>query len=244
MNQPRRETGRRTLSRRSLLLLAGGTVLSVSTGFTWNQLSGHGPDVAKAAPQATPTPATLAPASGARRAIASPVQPAAPAPEAGAQSQVVPVLTEEQRSRPFAARSLPPERVVAPTIDLDSRVIPLGTRLDKTGSLMWETAPFAVGHHLGTANPGDVGNVVLSGHISSMHEGAVFHRLPDLKVGDGVIVFTAQQPYLYRVVDRDVVEPSHVEVLDNTPVPTVTLITCVPDGVYTHRLVVRAEAIR
>jgi sortase A len=119
----------------------------------------------------------------------------------------------------------------------------LGPKLDRRGELAWETAPFAVGQHTGLAGPGQNGNMVLSGHISSPSEGAVFHRLPDLKVSEGVIVATEERQYLYRVVDVKTVKPDEVSVLDQTPDPTVTLITCVPDGIYSHRLVVTARLV-
>jgi LPXTG-site transpeptidase (sortase) family protein len=142
-----------------------------------------------------------------------------------------------------SVQALPAKRLVIPTIGLDSKVIQLGTHLDKHGQLAWETAPFAIGHHRGTAGPGQNGNMVLSGHISSPGEGAVFHHLPDLKVGEGVIVATDERQYLYRVVDRKVVTPDEVSVMEATPDPTATLITCVPDGIYSHRLVVTARLV-
>jgi LPXTG-site transpeptidase (sortase) family protein len=142
-----------------------------------------------------------------------------------------------------SVQALPAKRLIIPTIGLDSKVIQLGTRLDKRGQLAWETAPFAIGHHRGTAGPGQNGNMVLSGHISSPGEGAVFHHLPDLKVGEGVIVATDERQYLYRVVDRKVVTPDEVSVMEPTPDPTATLITCVPDGIYSHRLVVTARLV-
>jgi sortase A len=120
-------------------------------------------------------------------------------------------------------------------------VIPLNTKVDK-GSTVWETAAFAVGHHRGSANPGELGNLVLSGHISSLHEGAVFKRLPEIKVGDGVIVATALQHFVYVAREVHVVKPSAIEVLNPTANAVATLITCVPDGVYSHRLVIRCDA--
>jgi LPXTG-site transpeptidase (sortase) family protein len=152
---------------------------------------------------------------------------------------VLPVLS----GKPPIAAALPARRVVIPTLGLDSKVIQLGTRLDRHGQLAWETAPFAVGQHKGLAGPGQNGNMVLSGHISSPNEGAVFHHLPDLKVGEGIIVGTEERQYLYRVVDTRTVTPDEVSVLDQTPDPTVTLITCVPDGIYSHRLVVTARLV-
>jgi LPXTG-site transpeptidase (sortase) family protein len=71
----------------------------------------------------------------------------------------------------------------------------------------------------------------------------VFHHLPDLKVGEGVIVATDERQYLYRVEDIKTVTPDQVSVLDQTPDPTATLITCVPDGIYSHRLVVTARLV-
>ena len=64
-----------------------------------------------------------------------------------------------------------------------------------------------------------------------------------VKVGDGIIVATADQQFIYRVAETQTVVPQAVEVLDSTDSYTLTLITCVPDGVYSHRLVVRAERL-
>ncbi len=146
-------------------------------------------------------------------------------------------------ARPPISNALPARRVVIPSIGLDSKIIQLSTKLDRRGQIAWETAPFAVGQHKGLAGPGQNGNMVLSGHISSPNEGAVFHSLPDLKVGEGVIVATEERQYLYRVVDVKTVTPDQVEVLNQTPDPTATLITCVPDGIYSHRLVVSLRLV-
>jgi sortase A len=139
--------------------------------------------------------------------------------------------------------ALPARRDVIPTLGLDSKVIQLGTTLDRRGNIAWETAPFAIGQHKGLAGPGQNGNMVLSGHISSPNEGAVFHKLPELKVGEGVIVSTEERQYLYRVVEVQTVTPDQVQVLDPSPDPTLTLITCVPDKIYSHRLVVTARIV-
>jgi LPXTG-site transpeptidase (sortase) family protein len=165
--------------------------------------------------------------------------PTAAAGTTEAEMHVLPV----PQGKPPVATALPARRVVIPTIGLDSKVIQLGTKLDRRGQIAWETAPFAVGQHKGLAGPGQNGNMVLSGHISSPNEGAVFHRLPELKIGEGIIVGTEERQYLYRVVDVKTVTPDEVSVLDQTPDPTATLITCVPDGIYSHRLVVTARLV-
>jgi LPXTG-site transpeptidase (sortase) family protein len=146
-------------------------------------------------------------------------------------------------TRPPAVQPLPAKRLVIPTIGLDTKIIQLGTKLDRRGQIAWETAPFAVGQHKGLAGPGQNGNMVLSGHISSPNEGAIFHHLPDLQVGEGVIVATDERQYLYRVTDIKTVTPDEISVLDQTPDATATLITCVPDGIYSHRLVVTAHLV-
>jgi LPXTG-site transpeptidase (sortase) family protein len=203
-------------------------------------------------PPADPSSPPVAPEPTA--VLASPTVAPTPAPEPIVPSDALPIpaglvgTEAEAHVLPVpqklpSVQALPAKRLVIPTIGLDSKVIQLGTHLDKHGQLAWETAPFAIGHHRGTAGPGQNGNMVLSGHISSPGEGAVFHHLPDLKVGEGVIVATDERQYLYRVVDRKVVTPDEVSVMEATPDPTATLITCVPDGIYSHRLVVTARLV-
>lgn len=132
---------------------------------------------------------------------------------------------------------------MVPRIGIDSKIVRIETRLDSSGNSVWETAAFAVGHHRGSVNPGERGNIVLSGHISSIHEGAVFKRLPEVAVGDAVVLVTAEQNYLYQVTRLQTVTPDHIEALKQTPDETLTLLTCVPDGVYTHRLIVSATRV-
>ena len=167
--------------------------------------------------------------------------PIAAGPAVAAQSQVIPPL--QLRTRPYTNRLQAPERLQIPTIDLDTKVVPIGTKTDDKGHILWETAAFAVGHHKGTGLPGESGNVVLSGHISSPREGAVFNKLPKVEKGDGIVVSTADRQFLYVVVETKTVTPDAVDVLDPTDQAMVTMITCVPDGIYSHRLIVRAEAV-
>lgn len=88
----------------------------------------------------------------------------------------------QQLSAPLVHIYPPAVRVRIPSIDVDAPVVELGTTRNEKGELVWETTKHAVGHHVGTANPGEVGSVVMSGHISSpvRREGNVFSRLPDL----------------------------------------------------------------
>jgi sortase A len=96
-----------------------------------------------------------------------------------------------------------------------------------------------VAQHPGTPNPGDKGNLVLSGHNDIF--GEVFRDLDRLKPGDTVIIYTDQRAYTYIVVDAQVVEPTQVDVMDPTTQPTVTLISCYPYLVDNKRIVVTAR---
>src|SRR5258708_5545049 len=235
-----------TLNRRRFLLLSAVALIGAACSSTEAAgLRGNGTtfvpreETQPAAPEPTPglRPTRVrVPPAVAEPIVAPEALPTLSAGSTDAEMHVVPVIS----GKPPIAAALPARRLVIPTLGLDSKVIQLGTKLDRRGQLAWETAPFAVGQHKGLAGPGQNGNMVLSGHISSPNEGAVFHHLPDLKVGEGVIVGTEERQYLYRVVDTRTVTPDEVSVLDQTPDPTVTLITCVPDGIYSHRLVLTA----
>jgi len=103
----------------------------------------------------------------------------------------------------------------------------------------WEQLKKGVGQHIGSANPGQNGNVVLSAHNDVY--GELFRYLDQLEPGDEVIVYTQQRQHVY-VVDRTVmVEPTAVEVMASTGSPTVTLISCYPYLVDSQRIVVFAR---
>ena len=121
-------------------------------------------------------------------------------------------------------------RIVIPAIDVDAPVVEGDD---------WEQLKKGVGHHINSANPGERGNCVLSGHNDVF--GEVFRRLEDLELEDEVIVYTGVQPYRYVVKAKRIVEPTEVSVMYPTTKPVLTLITCHPYMVDTHRLVVVAE---
>ncbi len=103
----------------------------------------------------------------------------------------------------------------------------------------WEQLKKGVGQYVGSANPGENGNVVLSAHNDVY--GELFRYLDRLAPGDQVILYTQQRQYVY-IVDRTVlVEPTAVEVMASTGSPTVTLISCYPYLVDDKRIVVFAR---
>jgi sortase A len=105
----------------------------------------------------------------------------------------------------------------------------------------WEELKGAVGHHVRSANPGERGNMVLSGHDDVF--GEVFKDLDQLENGDLVQVFAGGHAFRYEVRAKRVVPPSELSVLDPTREPVVTLITCTPYRVDSMRLVVIAQLV-
>ncbi|GAB4492347.1 MAG: hypothetical protein Fur0016_04310 [Anaerolineales bacterium] len=102
----------------------------------------------------------------------------------------------------------------------------------------WEQLKKGVGQHIGTPNPGENGNLVLSAHNDIF--GEIFRELDKLQPGDIVILYTAQRQYNYVVTGTQIVEPTRVEVMAPTPNATVTLISCYPYLVDNQRIVVSA----
>jgi sortase A len=105
----------------------------------------------------------------------------------------------------------------------------------------WEQLKKGVGQHIGTANPGEAGNMVLSAHNDIF--GELFRDLDQLKPGDEIIVSSNTQEYLYKVSGMRIVEPTQVEVMNPTEKPTVTLISCYPYLIDNQRIVVFAELV-
>lgn len=102
-----------------------------------------------------------------------------------------------------------------------------------------ETLKQAAGHTVGTANPGERGNCVISAHNDIF--GKIFRDLPDVSLGDEVVVHTASRAYRYEVSQKRIIQPTEVSVMEPTSSPVLTLISCYPYGIDTHRIVVVGE---
>lgn len=127
-----------------------------------------------------------------------------------------------------------PQRMVAPSIGLDSPVTEVFV-IDGA----WQVADYAVGYHHGTALPGEKGNTVMAGHAG--FRGGVFRDLGSLAPGNDIWIFAGGWRYHYRVRDSKSVWPNEIDVMDPTPTPVLTLITCTAWD--TQRLVVVADLV-
>jgi sortase A len=101
-----------------------------------------------------------------------------------------------------------------------------------------ETLKYAVGRFQGTGMPGEKGNFAVGGHRSYTYN-QYFNRLDELEDGDEIIVQTPKGEFTYIVNKKFVVDPSEVHVLDTTEDATITLVTCTPIRVATHRLIIK-----
>jgi LPXTG-site transpeptidase (sortase) family protein len=103
------------------------------------------------------------------------------------------------------------------------------------------------GHLEGLPLPGQGSNVVIGAHSElSLRKPGPFYHLPELKLGDDIIVTYGGQQYRYRVFSKWEVTPEKIRVLDSTSYEVLTLMTCsgYKNGQYATRLVVRAILVR
>ncbi len=113
------------------------------------------------------------------------------------------------------------------------------------------------GHYVGSALPGEEGNVALAGH--RVGKGSPFLALDAMRAGDPIVVETATSWFVYRVLGDDdpsgipgmqIVSPTAVQVVSPTPNAPVTaapsgsyltLTTCHPRYSARQRLIVHAR---
>lgn len=101
------------------------------------------------------------------------------------------------------------------------------------------------GHLEGTSLPvGGKGTLsVITGH-RGLAEATMFTNLDQVQPGDKIIITTFGRVLTYKVFDTRVVEPSDTASLHpKEGRDLVTLITCTPLGINTHRILVTAERV-
>lgn len=106
-----------------------------------------------------------------------------------------------------------------------------------------------VGHYPGTALPGEIGNVFITGHSSnySWVKGSynyVFASLNDLEKGNKVIIYFNNTKFIYEVYNKEIISPKdNKDALKQSNDSILTLMTCTPTGTDLYRLVVRCRQI-
>lgn len=106
-----------------------------------------------------------------------------------------------------------------------------------------ETLENSVGHVIGSSLPigGENTHSVLSGH-SGMSDQKMFSDLNKLQEGDIFYIHVLNETLAYKVSRIDTVLPEDTSLLGiEDGKDMVTLVTCTPFGINTHRLLVRGE---
>ncbi len=138
--------------------------------------------------------------------------------------------------------------VIIPKINVEIPANFTGTSTDEAA--IENDLESGVVHYPTTAVPGQTGNAAFFGHSSNniFNKGKykfAFVLLHTLVPGDTFYLTYNSKVYVYKVITRNIVDPSNVGVLDPVPgqTATATLITCDPPGTSLHRLVVVGQQI-
>ncbi len=151
---------------------------------------------------------------------------ASPAPDYA----VAPVASADQ-----AWNGVRPTHLSIPRIGVNTDVVETGFTSDA-----WDVPRYTAAHYWPiSAFPGNPGNMVIAGHVG--YRDIIFNKLPNVQDGDQIFVTVGGQQRRYIVRDVLTLLPTDTWVMAPTPNETLTLITCVPIGIYSHRLIVRAE---
>ena len=259
------------------IMLLGATVNAASAGGGLGAFRSVAPpvSVALAAPAAltsapTPTPlATTAPslANAATPAATAPRTPAPAATPAGTPPAALPPIIQPSATAaaPVSAaptpaptptprpKQPPATHISIPAVGIDTKVVEVGydlVTIEGQQVIQWQVADYAAGHNNLSANPGEGGNIVISGHDD--WRGEVFRTLDKVKLGDQITLTTPKGPYRYAVTEIEYRKEVGVPLSERlatgmflAPMPEerVTLVTCWPYGVDDHRLIVIAKPV-
>lgn len=106
-----------------------------------------------------------------------------------------------------------------------------------------ETLEKGVGHIQSTSLPvgGQSTHCVLTGH-TGLPSAELFTRLDELNIGDIFYIHVLNEVLTYKVYETKIILPDEIgELQINSKNDYITLVTCTPYGVNTHRLLVKAE---
>lgn len=71
----------------------------------------------------------------------------------------------------------------------------------------------------------------------------IFYNLDKVKIGDYIIVYWDGKEYDYQISTEETVLPTEARIENPTDEPQLTLYTCTPVGINSHRLVKYAKPI-
>jgi sortase A len=137
--------------------------------------------------------------------------------------------------------------IIIPKIGANAKILP---NIDASNDKIYlDALSKGVAHALGTAFPGEGGHIFLFAHSTDYFwnvstYNAIFYLLSKLENGDEIDIFYQGQRYVYRVIGREIVDPSQVQYLTRkTNREFLTLQTCWPPGTTLKRLLVFAVRV-
>jgi LPXTG-site transpeptidase (sortase) family protein len=123
--------------------------------------------------------------------------------------------------------------LIIPSMQLDAEVFD-GTSIYTLNKGLW--------HRPNSSTPAQGGNTVIAGHrFTYTNPHGILYYLDKVQVGDDIGVYWDNTRYLYKVSEVKVVEPTAVQIEDNTPDARLTIYTCTPLWSPHQRLVVIAK---
>jgi sortase A len=151
--------------------------------------------------------------------------------EAAWQSQAA-ALSASSQTRQLISPEQMLTRLVVAKIGIDAIVVEGASRKDLSEG---------PGHMKQTAEPGEAGNAVVTGHRDTF-----FRHIHELAKGDQIQVQRNGRNFVYEVTGRRIVMPEDISVINPTNDPELTLITCYPTyyiGPAPKRLVIFSKLI-
>ncbi len=137
--------------------------------------------------------------------------------------------------------------IVIPKIGANAKIIP---NIDAGNEKIYlEALNHGVAHALGTAFPGEGGHIFLFAHSTDYFwnvgvYNAIFYLLNKLESQDEINIFYKGYRYVYKVINKKIVDPSQVEYLtQKSNKEFLTLQTCWPPGTTLKRLLVFAVRV-
>lgn len=135
-------------------------------------------------------------------------------------------------SKLFATKeaSQNPQRIIIPGYKLDIPIIEA-----RVIDGFWEISETTASHGIGSANPGDNGNIVVFAHARD----DLFGPIRNIQNGDEIYLLTKDRWHKFKVEETKLVNPDEVEVVAPTDKETLTLFTC-SGFLDSKRLIVKA----
>jgi sortase A len=152
--------------------------------------------------------------------------------EAAWTQQAVVLSAADQASQQRIAPEQMLTRLTVAKIGIDAIVVEGASRKDLSEG---------PGHMKQTAEPGETGNAVITGHRDTF-----FRHIHELTKGDQVQVQRNGRNFIYEVTGKRIVMPEDISVINPTSDPELTLITCYPTyyiGPAPKRLVVFSKLV-